>query len=365
MLTTTLYRSIGVASPAPVLSSPTAGTATSGGSTGAGVTTDTGNGTLYWAVVTNGGSCTDAQLKAGAGGNIVAGVAGSQAVSGTGAQTIANITGLSASTTYQIKFLQTSGAAVDSSQASVSLTTAAASFSVDSAQFDGTNDYMTRGAALTGIADGKKGILSVWIRIDGGDGTNRNILVSQGLNGKLNLTLSSSNVFDLQARNAADTRILRLLSSNTYTAGATWRNILASWDLGTAGARWLYVTDVDDTSVATFTNDTIAYTTPTNWAVGADTGGSGKLNACLAEFYLNTAESLDLSVTANRRKFIGATGKAINLGVDGSTPTGTAPIAYFHLAAAETPADFATNRGTGGNFTITGTLTTGSSAPSY
>ena len=112
-------------STAPTLSNPTAGTPTSDGATSAGVTTNEGNGTLYWAVVTNGGSCTDAQLKAGTGGNIVSGVSGNQAVSGSGAQTIATITGLTASTAYQIKFLQRDAAGNDSSQASVDLTTTA------------------------------------------------------------------------------------------------------------------------------------------------------------------------------------------------------------------------------------------------
>jgi hypothetical protein len=81
-------------------------------------------GTLYWAVVTNAGSCTDAQLIAGSGGNIVAGKADSQAVVTVGAQTIANITGLTAATTYQVKYLQVQSA-LNSAQASVSLTTTA------------------------------------------------------------------------------------------------------------------------------------------------------------------------------------------------------------------------------------------------
>lgn len=108
---------------APVLSNPTDGTPTSDGCTNATVDTDTGNGTLYWAVVTNGGSATDAQIKAGSGGNIVPGIAGSQVISGTGTQTVASITGLSLLTAYQIKFLQTSAAALDSNQESVNLTT--------------------------------------------------------------------------------------------------------------------------------------------------------------------------------------------------------------------------------------------------
>lgn len=107
----------------PTLSSPNAGTPTSDGSTGASVSTNEGNGTLYWAVVTDGGSCTDAQLKAGSGGNIVSGKSGNQAVSGTGTQTIPNITGLTSATAYDIKFLQRDVAGNDSSQASADLTT--------------------------------------------------------------------------------------------------------------------------------------------------------------------------------------------------------------------------------------------------
>ena len=107
----------------PTLSNPSFGTATSDGCTGANVSTNEANGTLYWAVVTDGGSCTTAQLKAGSGGNIVSGKAGNQSVSTLGAQTIIDITGLSASTTYQIKFLQTDITPADSGQVSVNLTT--------------------------------------------------------------------------------------------------------------------------------------------------------------------------------------------------------------------------------------------------
>lgn len=109
--------------PAPVLSSPNAGTPTSSGTTNALVTTDQGTGRLYWAVVTNTGSCTTAQLKAGTGGNIVAGSAGNQVVGVSGVQTVASITGLAAATLYQIKFLHTNGGSLDSAQASVDLTT--------------------------------------------------------------------------------------------------------------------------------------------------------------------------------------------------------------------------------------------------
>lgn len=108
---------------APTLSSPTSGSATSDGATNFGVTTNQGAGTLFWVVVTNGGSATTAQIKAGTGGNIVAGKAGTQIISSAGAKTIAAVTGLTSATTYQFKFLHTNGDGMDSAQSSVSLTT--------------------------------------------------------------------------------------------------------------------------------------------------------------------------------------------------------------------------------------------------
>ena len=114
--------SVGVVITAPALTDPTDGTPTAEGAEDATVDTDVGNGALYWAVVSDGGECTDAQLKSGSGGDIEA--AGAQGVSGTGTQTVAEITGLESATAYQIKFLHTSAGGSDSAQASVDLTTA-------------------------------------------------------------------------------------------------------------------------------------------------------------------------------------------------------------------------------------------------
>lgn len=134
---------------APILSAASTGIPTSDGFPVA-VTSDEGNGTLYWAIVTNGGSCTDAQLKAGSGGNIVAGKAGNQAVSASGAQTVAAITGLSAGTTYQIVFLQTPSAGPDSSQVSASGTVLGAT----AASFRSASSTFTTNWAL-GVDPGK------------------------------------------------------------------------------------------------------------------------------------------------------------------------------------------------------------------
>lgn len=94
---------------APTLSSPTdAASGATGGSLS--VTTDEGNGTLYWYVSTSATPPSAADLKAGTG----AVDSGSQAVSGTGVQN-ATADGLTASTAYYAHFLHRDTAGNDSS----------------------------------------------------------------------------------------------------------------------------------------------------------------------------------------------------------------------------------------------------------
>lgn len=230
----------------------------------------------------------------------------------------------------------------------------------DSADFDGTNDYMTRGAGLTGAADSKSGIFSGWIRIDGGDAATLRILYS--INGSVNVFRSNTNVLRIVAENSTGTTILTLPTVNTYTTSATWRHILASWNLASAAGH-LYINDVSDLGATTLTDNTIDYTV-TEWTIGAEESATFKFNGCLAEIYFAPGQFLDFSIVANRRKFISSSGKPVFLGTDGSSPTGTAPIVYQRVADGAAVATFATNLGSGGNFSITGTLETGSTSPS-
>lgn len=238
---------------------------------------------------------------------------------------------------------------------------------VESADFDGTNDFMARGAGLTGAADSKSGIFSLWIRTDARDGTLRGIfnLVTTlgGGTGRFNVIHLAANTFRLFGANAAGSTILQLTSNTAYAADATWRHFLLSWDLA-AAAGHLYVNDADDLAAgSTLTNDTIDYTVADS-GVGALPDASAKSSDVYAELYFAPGQYLDFSVLANRRKFISSSGKPMFLGVDGALPTGTAPIVYFHLGDGEAVASFATNRGPGGDYAITGTLVLGSTSPS-
>ncbi len=104
---------------APTLSSPTDAANGSTAATGS-VSTNEGNGTLYWVVSTSGTAPSAAQVKAG---QMHTGAAaadsGSQSVSGTGVQTLSPApSGLTASTAYTIHFMHEDAAANQSSVAS-------------------------------------------------------------------------------------------------------------------------------------------------------------------------------------------------------------------------------------------------------
>lgn len=146
--------------------------------------------------------------------------------------------------------------------------------------------------------------------------------------------------------------------------------------LGTAGTwhNWLFYSDCTGTPVGALYLDDVSvgeYSTsadgpaPMNggpFYVGGD--NSDSYTGYLADCWVGAGQLLDLSVTANRRKFISASGKPVDLGADGSTPTGTAPAIFLSIPNGGTPANFANNLGTGGSFAITGALTLAPSSPS-
>ena len=238
---------------------------------------------------------------------------------------------------------------------------------VSAADFDGTSDYMLRGGTLTGASDSKSGILSVWIRLDGGDGATLRILGSSVSAGtaadRWRSSRLSTNKFIIVGNNAAGTVILQMLSTTSYTAGATWLHLLTSWNLA-ATVGHLYVNGVEDQAAGgTFTDDTLDYSVG-DWGVGGDSNAGSKMNGCMTELYFAPGQFLDFSDAANRAKFRTTTGVPMYLGADGSLPTGTAPLVYQRVAAGAAVTTFATNIGTGGDFSITGTLDLSSTSPS-
>ena len=223
-------------------------------------------------------------------------------------------------------------------------------------EFDGANDFLRKTTNLTGIVDSKVGLLSFWLNVEGVEGTTRNIIIGQdGASTIMRARLLSDETLRIILRQAGNQTVLRMATSRTIVGTDGWVHILASWDLNAATAREeFYVNDTDETSVSVGPVDAaVVYTNVDEWTISANQDDLLKLTGCLAQVYFSDTEDLDLSVTANRRLFINADLTPVDLGPDGSNPTGNAPILYLDKA----PVNFHLNDGTGGDFTQNGTLT--------
>lgn len=234
-------------------------------------------------------------------------------------------------------------------------------YRVNTVNFDGTNDYLTRGADLTGVSDGAEGLFSIWVNYKGGNGSFQQFHGTANTGAHFFINKNASDNIWVRGQNTGSGTVLEAFSNSAYTDASGWIHILASWNQTTSDV-WLYVNDADDLAASpTSVANNIDYTQG-DWSFGALPNGNNKLDADIGQAYLNLAagSGLDLSVTSNRRKFISSSGRPVNLGSDGSTPTGAAPAVFFDGITST----WHTNDGAGGGFTENGALTDGTDSPS-
>src|SRR5690606_13525306 len=113
--------------------------------------------------------------------------------------------------------------------------------------------------------------------------------------------------------------------------------------------RHVYLDDEPDLDVLTWIDDVVDFTLA-DWGVAATSTGTSKLEGGLAELWFQPGLYLDLSDEENRRKFITADLRPVDLGPSGDAPTGSAPLVYLGGA----PESWHINLGTGGGFTVHG-----------
>ncbi len=153
-------------------------------------------------------------------------------------------------------------------------------------------------------------------------------------------------------------------NNNSTATPGVWLNMLGKAKTDLAEGMKIAQLYVNDTDVLANVDDTTGGSFTMSFSgkqvfIGQD-GFDDFLTANLADVYIAPGQDLDLSITANRRKFIDGSGKPVSLGADGSIPTGTAPAIFLSIPHGGTPANFANNLGTGGNFTVSaGTTQTG------
>jgi len=212
--------------------------------------------------------------------------------------------------------------------------------------FDGVNDYLTRGAGLTGVVDGKTWSGGFWIRTQGLPAGPIQILGTSP-NGAMSIRMESNGKIKIVTQ-AADATEAGSFETSGSIRDDQWHHVLFAMDTASASNSRLYVDGVDALSNNSAQNKDIDFTT-TNVYFGANSTPAIYWKGDIADAWFDTGTWIDFSVAANREKFI-ASGRPVWLGPDGSAPTGTAPEVFLSGATST----WHTNDGAGGGFTLNG-----------
>lgn len=231
--------------------------------------------------------------------------------------------------------------------------TGAAAFSGNGLNFyngGSGNNYLII-TSLSGVIDSALGAISIWVRFDAASGVQTDIKGPAGSQ-KFYLERESDNSILMKVLSSGGLQMLNQTAANIITDN-NWHHILASWDTNHTPASsklsWLFVDDVNvGNMIAT---DDAAFSV--NYTAENPTFPRNDVNihAASSEIWYAPGQYIDFSNSANRAKFSSAN-RPISLGATGNLPTGVAPAVYLHNAAATA----GTNSGTGGNFTIQGTI---------
>ena len=164
-------------------------------------------------------------------------------------------------------------------------------------------------------------------------------------------TLSSGTLFRVLLdgpSGAMDARVT--VSSST----SIWQTMLFSVDLADTGKRHVYVNGVSASVTWTsYPSTTYDCLLDASFGIGASPVGGDPFTGDLSFLYISQ-EYIDFSQEANRLKFFDAFNYPVDLGEDGSNPTGNQPVIYINN-------NFETgvNSGSGGNFVPQGALPAG------
>ena len=222
-------------------------------------------------------------------------------------------------------------------------------YTANPVNFDGANDYLIRGADLTGAADSKLWTGSAWVRRTS-TGAEANIFF--GINIAYQVRFTAGNLLQVFAENAAGTTILSFTSTQTIT-DTNWHHILWSSDQTDSGKIRLYIDDLAETAASVTCTDDLIDFTITDHSVGARTNAANKFAGDMADPQMWFGVWSELATTSNRRNFISNDGAPID------PATAAAALGPPIVALYGDTVDWHTNKGTGEGFTEVGALTDG------
>jgi prepilin-type processing-associated H-X9-DG protein len=210
-----------------------------------------------------------------------------------------------------------------------------------SAVFDGVNNRIDLGQDLPDQANGTQYTISFWVFVNdkvaqreapltafwGSNGSN--FLYLDG-----NTSVRQVNIRALRAfaSSVSDSDMAIIFAGNSDIGANKWVHVMCSVDVTSPTKRHVYINDVLESGTwSRYENQDMYLQQPTSgWQIATGRAGVDSVGApmSLAEMYF-TGSYIDLSIEANRRKFITADGLPARLGSDGSLPTGTTPWLYL------------------------------------
>lgn len=228
-------------------------------------------------------------------------------------------------------------------------------------------EYLTRGASIAG-SDSPLAIVSGWFKATDQQAASFIIFAVGPGDASFSITLDAGVLF-FDAITASEAQRFLVGYNILGLADGLWHHFAIGIDTNQSAGNKLATCSIDGVAAGELTRNDLsaAFTVPwasfTDFAVAARSDGTDEIKGDLAEIYVNVGSYLDLTTAPNIAKFYAA-GKPVDLGADGSTPTGLAPEVYLSVREGGAANDIATNRGTAGNFTITGTLSLSATSPS-
>lgn len=222
-------------------------------------------------------------------------------------------------------------------------------YTPEAAGFDGTGDYLSLGSTLTGVSDSASFTISFWVDFTGGDGANQQIWWSAG-NG-FEVLRNASNQIQVRGETGGGTDNLDVSSTATQVASEGWCHWLIVANGSTVK---FYKNGSVETPTPTLYSGTSIDFTSSNQHIAAGNSAADEVEGSLADLWFDDAAN----------DVIGDyySSGPVDLGADGSTPTGSAPVLY--LSRAGSGNTWATDSsGNGNTYTVNGGPLTSPAGP--
>lgn len=234
-----------------------------------------------------------------------------------------------------------------------------ASYHADAVHFDGST-YLHLASALSGLTDSPQFLLSFWAKFGASGSANVGIAATYPNNSWNPYVDLDNDLFKMQAADYQFNDFI-IPTANAAVKGQGWQNYIVSINTNFDDPDKIVQIVLNGSASLNYTPGavpafTIGYDDETDCYVG--TSGYGDTVTCdLADlqFWVGISPTLN---AGNIAKFIDGGGKPVDPAV--AVAAFGSPVLLFSGDATT----FATNQGTGGTFSVTGTLTNASTSPS-